>query len=601
MCGIAGIINKENTIVFENDIQELCNLVLHRGPDGNGTYIYNQTALGHTRLSILDLSEQGSQPFHYHDKYSLTFNGEIYNYIELRDFLKTKGYTFNTSTDTEVILAAYDFWGINCLNHFNGMWSFALIDKLKQEVFVARDRFGIKPFYYVNDTKKFVFGSEIKQCLWHLKQPKVNSEILLQYIVTGYENYNEKTFFEDINELPGSHYGIYNLKDHTFVINKYYELLKNESLFKNKSEAEVILNFDEVFLNSINLRMRSDVKVGTCLSGGIDSSIIALYSSSVSKDDKYEGVHGDSYDKSNNEWYYAKMVADSLHIKCNKATVTSENYLESLDDVTKTQEEPFSSPSIILQYHVMKKARETGNIVMLDGQGGDETLLGYERYYPALLSKKNIPDFIKMLNYISNNSKLTLASCLQYYLYFKNAYLRKQVIKSRFSAIKSDFMNNFDWEIINNHSKGYEDIFDLQHNEIFSYQLPHLLRYEDRNSMRWGIETRLPFLDYKVVEMAINLPIEYKLNDGWTKYILRKLMQNKLPDEIVWRKNKIGFEAPKDIVTTNIEYFSTLVSNSSLINSIFSEPINIKLLNNKQLVWRLISIANWERLYKVTY
>jgi asparagine synthase (glutamine-hydrolysing) len=597
MCGIAGIIAK-NGLVENEKIIHSCNLISHRGPDAQDYYNEAGVALGHTRLSILDLSDLGKQPMSCFDKYIIVFNGEVYNYIEVRNQLKQQGYNFKTETDTEVIVAAYDYWGVQCLSRFNGMWAFALYDIEKKQIFISRDRFGVKPFYYRNSELFFEFGSEIKQCLGNTISNTANKEILLNYIITGYENYSDETFFKDVKSLPASSFGIYDLSAHTFTISKYYSL-NIPALKSNYKEADYISEYSNLFSDSVKLRMRSDVKVGTCLSGGIDSSMIALFSSNSTSDKSYSGIHGVSYDASNNELHYAKLVSEHLNIHFHEAQVSSADYLHALHEVAQTQEEPFSSTSIILQYFVMKKARETGNIVMLDGQGGDETLMGYERYYSSYIAEKGWSQFLKNLIYISNNSKLSLSQTFKYFIYFRSLAARKKMISNKFEFNQNKILKSFNWDLVNEHVQSYHSLKSLQISEIEKFQLPHLLRYEDRNSMRWGIETRLPFLDYRVVECSLGLPIDLKIKDGWSKIILRKIMDGKLPDEIVWRKNKIGFEAPKDIVASQFNYFEEIVKESNLLSNLFHEKVMLANVKNRELQWRLISIALWEINYNV--
>uniref|UniRef100_A0A4W5LD91 Asparagine synthetase [glutamine-hydrolyzing] n=1 Tax=Hucho hucho TaxID=62062 RepID=A0A4W5LD91_9TELE len=397
MCGISGIINKNGTKVDKEEIQGINDLIAHRGPDDEGFYFEQNFAFGHRRLSILDLSSDGHQPMHYLHKYVISYNGEVYNYIEIKEELINSGYIFHSHTDTEVILASYDKWGEECVNRFNGMWAFAIYDKEKEIIFCSRDRFGVKPFYYTQVRDKFVFGSEIKQ--------------LLEFYEDRY------TFFENILKLEQSHNLIYNLKTNSFKIKRYFDIEFDKEL-NNLNEIESIEYIKNNLENAIELRLRSDVKVGTCLSGGLDSSSIAAIAAKKyfkKTNERFIAIHAKSIEEKTDESKYAREVAEYCNLDMIEIEPNLEDIKENIEEVVYTQEEPFGSPSIIMQYFVMKKAKEIGCTVLLDGQGGDETLLGYERYYPAYLLSLNLWDMIKGFFNSSKNSKLTLKQLIQYF------------------------------------------------------------------------------------------------------------------------------------------------------------------------------------------
>lgn len=602
MCGISGIINHSNQLVSEKEISEMNQLIYHRGPDGDGFYFGDNFAFGHRRLAILDLSEDGRQPMKYKDDYVITFNGEIYNYIEIREILIQKGYTFHSKSDTEVILAAYDFWGDACVLQFNGMWSFALYDKKKNRLFCSRDRFGVKPFYYTISANQFIFGSEIKQLLPFLPKISCNNKVLLDYLIVGIEEYNNETFFEGIVKLEQGSNLVYDLSNHQFEITKYYHLELDSSL-KNLNEEEAIKKYHEQLTQAVKLRMRSDVEVGTCLSGGLDSSSITSISSSIMK--QMEGkpikaIHAKAEEKNIDESDFAAEVVAYCGANMEIVTPTFDDFYRVLDKVIHSQEEPFGSPSVVLQYFVLEKAREQNCIVMLDGQGGDESLLGYEKYYPAfLLEKKGFKKVSEFLH-SSKNSKLSKMDLLKYYVYFTNYSIRLRRLKKRHNYIKPAVLDHFQSEILKELSKKYLTIDALQELEISKTQLPHLLRYEDKNSMLHSVETRLPFVDYRCVEMALSMPNAYKIKNGWTKYLLRKGMEGKLPDTIIWRKNKLGFNAPENTWLGNIqdEMIETIKQSKLLKNIIHFEKMDFKKLDIRTK-WRLFNIAKWEQLYAV--
>lgn len=604
MCGISGIVNLTNLQVSTSEMQSMNDLIKHRGPDGEGFYFDKNFALGHRRLAIIDLTVDGNQPMIYHNKNVITYNGEIYNYIEIRDELMELGYTFNSKSDTEVILAAYSHWGEDCVTRFNGMWSFALFDYQKNILFCSRDRFGVKPFYYVVSDNKFIFGSEIKQLLPFISQIKCNSTVLLDYLLLGIEEHSNATFFEEVLKLEQGSNLIYDLNNHTFEIKKYYQISINHSLSK-LSEKESIERYKAKLNSAVTIRMRSDVQVGTCLSGGLDSSSITSISSAILKDlggKSIKAIHAKATEKNIDESEFAKEVAEYCGASLEIIEPTSADFKKVLDKVIYIQEEPFGSPSVMMQYFVMQKAHQLNCTVMLDGQGGDESLLGYEKYYPAyLLQRKGFNKVIEFMQ-SSKNSKLSKLDLIKYYVYFTNYKIRLKRLKKRHSYLQKSIVTTFESDILKELSKKYLSIKSLQLLEISKTQLPHLLRYEDKNSMANSIETRLPFIDYRCVETALSINNDYKIKNGWTKYILRKAMAGKLPESILWRKNKLGFNAPEQTWLSDMqdEMLNTIKTSSILANLIDFDKLDYDKLDIKTK-WRLFNISKWEKLYSVQH
>jgi asparagine synthase (glutamine-hydrolysing) len=601
MCGITGIINKKGSVASGTILKQMNDLIAHRGPNAEGYYCSKSVGLAHRRLSVLDLVESANQPMDYND-YTITYNGEVYNYVALKKELEEKGYIFKSETDTEVVLAAYQEWGEKCVDYFNGMWAFAIYDRRNNTVFLSRDRFGIKPLYYYSDETHFYFGSEIKQLLHFIERPKVNRQILFDFLYLSYHHHTDNTFFEGIYALAPAHNLIFNLETNSFIVKKYYELPLPDDL-DNAPFEESLMLYKEKITRAIQLQMRADVMVGACLSGGLDSSFIAATAAQILKENslgKLTAITAKSIEKKTDESKYAKMVADACDLKWYVTGPTEEDFLDSMDEVIKIQEEPFGGPSVIMQYFVMKKAKEAGCVVLLDGQGGDETLLGYERYFISYLNEqKGLFKKIKAYFQISNNSKLSLIKLLFYSIYFNNVYVRKFRQLHRNKYIKKEYKKYLHVELLHYIAKSTKSLRALQKAEIEHIQLQKLLKYEDRNSMSQSIEARVPFLDHEVVETALSLPFSHKINSGWSKFILRKSAENLLPGEVIWRKNKVGFEAPHTWMA-NKQHFLNTITKSGFINRFAT----IHLISDKTdalTLWKLYNIAVWSEKFNVSF
>lgn len=600
MCGISGIVNKEASGVGLDAIRRINDLIAHRGPDGEGFYFGAQFALGHRRLAILDLSPDGQQPMRYLDKYVVSFNGEIYNYLELREELAQAGYRFSSNTDTEVILCAYDLWGQACVERFNGMWAFCLYDKANEILFCSRDRFGVKPFYYANTPRRFVFGSEIKQVLAGRSGAAVaNMRAVRDFLIEGYANHTCETFFEDVFALAAGHNLVYSLTTHSAEEIRYYSLAAGPEIRK-LDEAAATARFLAELKRSVAYRLRSDVKVGTCLSGGLDSSSIAslaarLYHTRSAQ--RFQAIHAESGVAHWDESGYARELAASCGIDLATIAPSVDEFLAAIDDVVYCQEEPFATPSIFMQYFVFQKAKAIGCKVMLDGQGADETMLGYERYYSACLRSMPWREAMHQIFRMRDNSRLRLRELLANLVYFSSSRLRIARLRRKFSFIRPEHLRRFpNIQVLN---RAYGNIRDMQKLEIEQFQLPHLLRYEDRNSMRHSIEARLPFLDVRLVETAFGMNDGFKIKGGWTKHALRVAMAGLVPQNILWRKVKLGFEAPEDAwIQAASPGMKTAIDASAIVNSMCKGKLNYESLD-KFTFWKLYSIAKWEAVYAV--
>lgn len=565
MCGIAGIINKRNTEVNKEDIQIMNNVMIHRGPDAEGIYIDGNVGFGHRRLAIIDLSNSGNQPMFSHDKkFVLVFNGEIYNYIELKEQLIQEGAQFITETDTEVILEAYRFWGINCTKQFNGMWSFALYDKEKKQIFLSRDRFGVKPLYIYESDDELIFASEIK-CITAIRpeQKKVDTLQLARYLVGYQEDYDEHTFYEDIHNFPKSNNMLYQLDTHTSKYQKYWKV--NVPEFKRKWKCDnPYQKFLDLLEDSIRIRLRTDVELGASLSGGLDSStIVGILSKKFHR--KVHTFSSIYKEKSCSE----KEFIDSMnqytgstahHIYPDR----SENIIQDMKDMIYYHDSPCFSASPYSGYCVYRGAKKHVK-VLLDGQGADEILGGYLYFYNAklreLLRQNTWMARIKAIRLIFLFCLTWPDEChdlqdkvLKKVLGTKGPEILNMLIKKRKTQMRQNEWMKYrkSFRNINRQNEMKADAtivneVDKELNISLQYlMLPRILHDVDRNSMARSLEVRLPFLDYRLVEFSYTLSDQDKIYGNRTKYIMRKTCRQYLSDKVCNRKGKMGLPAPFD-------------------------------------------------------
>ena len=604
MCGLACILNLSGDNLDKSKIKIMIDEIDHRGPDFKDFYIDNYISLGHARLSIIDLTESANQPFYWRERYIVVFNGEIYNYLEIKKELINKGISFKTNSDTEVLIAAYEFWGEDCQNKFNGMWAFLIWDKFKKRLFASRDRFGIKPLYWCKYKKNFYFSSEIKQLKKIGIGNSVNSSELSNFLYGGIVSYSNNTFIEGIKSLKGGNSISINSSGN-LKLKEWYSLSSELEKLRYREEEDLI----ELLKNSVKLRMRSDVKIGSCLSGGIDSSSIAnIFSKNhdlENLDFEINLIHSRSLDIENDESKYAKKAAAYSKNKLEIITPKSKDFWDNISKICYLQDEPFGSPSIFMQYFVMKRAKELGCKVMLDGQGADEILLGYSKYINLIFHNKirNL-DLMGLLKFFKNDEYfigINNFSDKAKYIAGPLIYpLRAIRIKKRLDFLELPIDNIRDiYKKISSVSRNMQSTQIL---EINKTSLPALLRYEDRNSMANSIEARVPFLDHRFVEASISLSLESKIKNGWSKYPLRK--SNLLPKSIAWRRSKLGFNAPERTwIGSYDNEIKDIVLGSNIINSIANKTKlakKWKFLDNKEK-WRLFNTSIWSEAMKVKF
>lgn len=572
MCGISGIIHLNGQPVPEQSLKTMMRAMKHRGPNDDGLFSENGVGLGFVRLSILDLSAAGHQPmFSPNERYVLIFNGEVYNYIELRQELIGKGYHFRTGTDTEVILAAYQEWGEAMLHRFNGMWALVIYDRRDKKVFAARDRYGVKPFFYALDGERILFGSDIRSITAILgRKPTPDQETLFNFLAFNRTDQNDGTFLQEVKKLDHGHCFHLNLApgapaaEKIFRPRKWYDIRKEiKEPFKNPEE------YREMFASAIGLRLRSDVPVGVCLSGGLDSSsIVSVLLQDFQKKDlnTFSAVYGSGQngDESSFIDLYKGQVQNMYYTRPDENSL-----LADLDDLALAQYEPVPSSSTYAQYRVMKLAAEHV-VVTLDGQGADEALAGYHYFFgfhfKNLLRQGRLAALAsEMAHYYGKHQSLYGIKSLVFFLL--PAYLRTQVRVMEKGYLDPDFFqaNAQRSNVITEDLYGSRSLQEALINH-FEFKLEHLLKWEDRNSMWFSLEARVPFLDYRLVERTLALPDDMIIRKGMTKNILREAMKGTLPEAIRMRRDKVGFETPE------AEWFRKPVFQKYITDLIHSEP-----------------------------
>ncbi|OOF20329.1 asparagine synthase (glutamine-hydrolyzing), partial [Salinivibrio sp. IB872] len=540
MCGIAGYIARES--VEKSPLKKMTDAIAHRGPDGEGYYYEDDIAFGHRRLAIVDLSDHGKQPMEYQDRYVTVFNGEIYNYLELKQELIEAGYSFSNETDTEVIMAAYDLWGSDCVKSFNGMWAFVLYDKQNETFFISRDRFGIKPLYYYCDNNNFVFCSEVKGIYASgLVEKAPNKSYLKNYLDNGPNEYDAETAFANVYRFPFAHYFL-GTKEQLLgqpQFTRYWELTTNTSRerfcpIKAKEYAD---QYYDLLADSVRLRLRADVKVGSALSGGLDSSsIVYLVNEQLKAQGKadlqetFSSVYKSNGTQDCDESEFIDLLAKELNVNSNQIEPNEKDVPDELEKVIWHMENPPES-TCMSGWHTFKKVKDTGVTVTLDGQGADEQLAGYLPYIASYMTSISIFDLYKEvfnLLRIPGSRNIVIIGFLMANCRF---FLGKEIYQSLFIGIKRrQPPSELNLELKNSFEKG----------------LVTLLHYADHTSMAYSIESRMPFMDYRLVEFLARVPACYKIHNGWTKYLARLAFDKKLPDEITWRKDKMGWPVPEE-------------------------------------------------------
>ncbi|CCB87677.1 asparagine synthase (glutamine-hydrolyzing) [Parachlamydia acanthamoebae] len=622
MCGIAGIHQiKQNTYPHLHAHLDVMNrLQKHRGPDGEGIWKHPNRFIGfaHRRLNIIDI-EMGLQPMQDCYGNTICYNGEIYNYLELRAELKD--YPFKTHSDTETILAAYQKWGKECVNHLRGMFAFAIWDETNQRLFCARDRFGIKPFYFTEINHTLYFASEAKALLPFLPSIETNLEALQDYLVFQF-SLGTKTLFKNIQELPPAYSLTVEKGKHVF--SKYWEVYYDLDFDHTSRYFEEKLK--DLIEDSVKLHGRSDVPVGVYISGGIDSGIISAVTAQCSQNG-LKGFNGkfdlgSEYDESE----YARLLAKENNIELHEVNITSEDFLQTIHQIIYHLDYPIAGPGSFPQYHVAKLASQHCKVV-LGGQGGDEIFGGYARYLIAYFEqciKAAINGTMDNGNFIVTYESIipNLAS-LKNYKPLLQEFWREGLfedIDSRYFRLINrapSLQDEIRWECFGPYSpfKEFQNVFhgknvtkesyfDSMTHFDFKTLLRALLHVEDRMSMAHGIESRVPFLDHPLIEFAATMPSNIKFKDGTLKKVLINTMQHVLPQGILNRKDKMGFPVPLNHWLKNdLKDFAHDIFSSQSLQSrpYFNSTSILKNLGSEskfgRKIWGLLSLELWHRLY----
>jgi len=612
MCGIIGFNFKSNN-------EKIFTVTSHRGPDNTSKLETGNFTLGHNRLSIVDHNESSNQPFVSScERYTIVFNGEVYNHKEIKEKIKEK-YDFKTSSDTEAILYAYIEYGEKCLDEFRGMFAFAIYDKQEDKLFCARDRLGIKPFIYYTKDGKFIFGSEIKVILEVLEsKPDINQEAILQYLHYLYIPY-PNTIFQDIMKLPPAH--TLTFQNGKCEIKKYWDVEDYKNLNLDMKESDIITSLDELLDESVKMRMIADVELGSFLSGGIDSSMILHYINkhSTKQINTYTlGFEGASkYDETSD----AKIMSDYFNTN-HTEIIINPNAAELLSKMVSHFDEPFGNPTSLLIHELTKETKKLATVA-LAGDGGDEIFGGYPRYEAILIANKlkKVPKSLfkiastftnlipesssgnhklrRIKTFVNSMSKHEDEMYEDWIGYFSDNELHKLFKEYKsYKHVVKDTWNN---------QKYTDGILKSSIVDLKTFLPNNLLSYGDAMSMANSFEVRFPLIDHKVIEFMTSIDTKYRIKDGKTKYLMKKILEGQIPENII-NKPKLGLNPPmgiwleKDLKNFIDDYLSKeSIEKRGLFNYNYIEQIIYEHKMNKRdrslYIWALIVLEEWFRQY----
>lgn len=602
MCGISVILAESP--ITSHAIQGMTQVIQHRGPDSQGVACLSnrlihscslnsanqlpssKVFLGHTRLSIIDTTSAGFQPKVSHDgQYAIAYNGEIYNYLEVKRELEAEGYQFHTSTDTEVLLQAYIAWGDKCVSRFNGIWAFAILDIQNNILVVSRDRLGVKPLYMHLGSSKLLFASEIKSIITALpSRPRPNQGAISDYLNFSLVDHTRATFFDSIEAFAPGHITSYCLDRRTVLSSReYWSVYDQVGCTSYTDYQEACEYLIDLFKDSVRLRMRSDVPIGASLSGGVDSSAVVCMMSELlgGNGNKIHTFTCVPENRSISEEHWASIasawIGSSQHIV---APPQQYDYHQAFANLLAIQDQPFTTSSIYAQQAVMDKASREGIKVMLDGQGADEAFAGYRKYIFVRafeLLRQHAPlQLIRHVFYtllLGDTSIYSLTSATRYVPSFLKS-IRSETTPCLIPGLLDTTLSN---------TIRTRDLSAIQIGDLTSTSLPSLLRYNDHNSMSCGIEARNPFLDYRLIELGLSIPSSFKLSNGRTKAILRSAFKGLVPNQILQRRNKMGFTFSQDSLMSS--HLRPYISAALSPQSNASEYLSASALSSMQHIW----------------
>lgn len=637
MCGISGYYSDKSNILIEK-YYHAHSLLRHRGPDDEGfvvckdgdfyvakgektindfsdlqdviSYSSSRMVLGHHRLSIIDLSKHGHQPMSTDDKrYWIVYNGEIYNYLELKSELESLGYTFQSNSDTEVFLKAYSHWGVNSFNKFNGMWAAAIFDTFEEVLILTRDRFGVKPLYYYIADDTLYFGSEVKFLLPFVDDLQIDTHVASDYVVNCHLDHLSNTMFKNIFQLDPGHYAVYD----GLSLKKTKYWCYTPCIDDDADYGCAVEKLRDLIQNSIDLRMRSDVPVGSFLSGGLDSSMIVcdLFKRKLIKEHNLETFSAVFEEKEYSEKVYIDEVVEQTDCTPHFIYPDPLAIVSSMHNILYYQEFPFRSLAVFSQNSLYKYIKNNSAVkVILNGQGSDEIFGGYTSNYISLIGEylrtrkfKNAYteirhfsrvrgwDLKKIVLYVSRLLFPSISTYLLSLTNYGNKLMRDDILLNKCESTHKNLFQH-----------------DLYCSLTFS-ALREYLRYEDRNSMAFSLETRLPFMDYQIIEFGYSLPNNFKIENGINKKILRQVAKGIVPDKIINRSDKMGFVSPQEEWQKTIlkEYMDDIIVKGKIEKELpFLHAGNIEKLYNDytnnifhdwSLFWRVCCLYEWKRLW----
>ncbi len=596
MCGIGGYLDPRGALDGAQVLATLAAALAHRGPDGEGFLRQDAIGLAHRRLAIIDLSDGGAQPMRV-GPIVVVFNGEIYNYRELRTELQLQGASFVGASDTEVLAQAYLHWGVSFVDRLRGMWAFAIADLRTQELLCSRDPFGIKPFYYTYWRGAFLFASEPQALLRAGVPARANLLRAAEYLALGITDHSRETFFADIIQLGAGQ----TLRIGTDAVARACDAAAAGASGACSSAAEFAANLRD----SIRLHLRSDVPVGTCLSGGLDSSTVAALAAAevrAAGGPRFAAITAASEDERTDERRFARQVVERCDLAWHVVTPTAGEFALEIDDCLRSQGEPALSPSVYFQYCVMRAARHAGLKVMLDGQGADELLAGYERYVPTwaleVARTSGATTALREFVRVARRSRPGLRGMSALAGYILVPSLRRRIVSRRCGFLRAEFSPTV-LRLLERLAASSHRLGEARDADIREFSLPALLRYEDRNSMAHAIEARVPYVDRQVVGCALRLPPIDLYCHGFSKYPLRELAAQLLPPTIAWRSAKIGFEPPTQrwlaplagAMQAQLERSTLLARLCKTVPRLQELPTALK--------WRFYNLARWQQLFGV--